>query len=82
MENTIKLGGINLKDLTQNEILALGALITMETQGLALVKASINAVGDEQLKTMTESAIMSTEARIQGMQQLIHDKNILSGGVN
>jgi hypothetical protein len=37
---------------------------------------------DEQLRTMTETAIMSAEARIQGMQQLIHDKNILSGGAN
>jgi hypothetical protein len=71
-----------LKNLAQNEILALSALISMETQGLALAKASINAVEDEQLRTMTETAIMSAEARIQGMQQLIHDKNINSGGVN
>jgi hypothetical protein len=71
-----------LKNLAQNEILALTALISMETQGLALAKASINAVEDEQLRTMTETAIMSAEARIQGMQQLIHDKNINSGGVN
>jgi hypothetical protein len=70
-----------LKNLAQNEILALTALISMETQGLALAKASINAVEDEQLRTMTETAIMSAEARIQGMQQLIHDKNINSGGV-
>ncbi|MGB4018732.1 MAG: hypothetical protein ACOXZ6_02820 [Syntrophomonadaceae bacterium] len=71
-----------MKNLAQNEILALTALISMETQGLALAKASINAVEDEQLRTMTETAIMSAEARIQGMQQLIHDKNINSGGVN
>jgi len=71
-----------LKDLTQNEILALGALITMETQGLALTKAAVHAINDEQLKTMTETAIMSAEARIQGMQQLIHDKNLYSGGAN
>ncbi len=71
-----------MKNLAQNEILALSALISMETQGLALAKASINAVEDEQLRTMTETAIMSAEARIQGMQQLIHDKNINSGGVN
>ncbi|MFY9119114.1 MAG: hypothetical protein WAO57_02230 [Syntrophomonadaceae bacterium] len=71
-----------MKNLAQNEILALTALISMETQGLALAKASINAVEDEQLRTMTETAIMSAEARIQGMQQLIHDKNINSGGAN
>lgn len=71
-----------MKNLAQNEILALSALITMETQGLALSKAAINALSDEQLRTMTETAIMSSEARIQGMQQLIHDKNIHSGGAN
>ncbi|HQD91008.1 MAG: hypothetical protein GX176_07780 [Syntrophomonadaceae bacterium] len=71
-----------MKNLAPNEILALSALITMETQGLAFAKASIPAMEDEQLRTMTETAIMSAEARIQGMQQLIHDKNINSGGVN
>jgi len=71
-----------LKNLAQNEILALSALISMETQGLALAKASINAMGDEKLRDMTEAGIMAAEARIQGMQQLIHDKNINSGGVN
>jgi hypothetical protein len=71
-----------LKNLAQNEILALTALITMETQGLAMAKASINAMGDDQLRTMTETAIMSAEARIQGMQQLINDKNINAGGAN
>lgn len=71
-----------MKNLAPNEILALSALITMETQGLAFAKASIPAMEDEQLRTMTETAIMSAEARIQGMQQLIHDKNILSGGAN
>ena len=70
-----------MKNLAPNEILALSALITMETQGLAFAKASIPAMEDEQLRTMTETAIMSAEARIQGMQQLIHDKNI-SGGAN
>lgn len=71
-----------MKNLAPNEILALSALITMETQGLAFAKASIPAMEDEQLRTMTETAIMAAEARIQGMQQLIHDKNINSGGVN
>lgn len=71
-----------MKNLAQNEILALSALISMETQGLALAKASISAMGDEKLRDMTEAGIMSAEARIQGMQQLIHDKNILSGGAN
>lgn len=71
-----------MKNLAQNEILALSVLITMETQGLALAKASINAMGDDQLRTMTETAIMSAEARIQGMQQLINDKNINAGGAN
>ena len=71
-----------MKNLAQNEILALSALISMETQGLALAKASINAMGDEKLRDMTEAGIMAAEARIQGMQQLIHDKNINSGGVN
>lgn len=70
-----------MKNLAQNEILALSALISMETQGLALAKASISAMGDEKLRDMTEAGIMSAEARIQGMQQLIHDKNI-SGGAN
>ena len=71
-----------MKNLAQNEILALSVLITMETQGLALAKASINAMSDDQLRIMTETAIMSAEARIQGMQQLMHDKNINSGGAN
>ncbi|HOQ10250.1 MAG TPA: hypothetical protein PLG09_09030 [Syntrophomonadaceae bacterium] len=71
-----------MKNLAPNEILALSALITMETQSLALAKAAINALNDEELRTMTETAIMSAEARIQGMQQLIHDKNITSGGTN
>ena len=47
-----------IEKLSPNEILALSALISMETQGLALAKASINAMGDEKLRDMTEAGIM------------------------
>lgn len=45
----------------------------MESYGLAVAKASINAMSDDQLRSMSESAIMASEARIRSMQQIIHD---------
>lgn len=62
-----------MRNLAQNEILALSALMSMESYGLAVAKASINAMSDDQLRSMSESAIMASEARIRSMQQIIHD---------
>lgn len=66
-----------MRKLSQQEMLSLSKLLEMETNSLAIAKTSIMAISDEQLKTLAQSGIQTTEARIAGLQEFIQE-NILS----
>ena len=67
-----------MRQLSASEILSINNLILMETTGLAMARAGINVIGDEQLKTQAKSGIVAGEARIKGLQQFISENNIIS----
>lgn len=72
-----------MKQLTSTEILSMSKLLQMETNSLALAKASINIISDEQLRTVSEAGVVAAEARIMGLQQFISDNNVQDmGGVH
>lgn len=66
-----------MRELTPSEILSLGTLLQMETNAIAVAKASVDAMTDEQLKTMTEAGITAGQNRIAGLQQFIMDNQIV-----
>jgi len=68
-----------MKQLTQSEIISISTLIGQEANGIAVAKAAINAISDEQLRNMVQSAITAAESRIRGLQQIIHEHNISTG---
>lgn len=65
-----------MRDLTPGEVLSLGTLLQMETNALAVAKASITAMSDEQLKNLAQAGITATESRIMGLQQFIAENKI------
>ena len=69
-----------MRQVTDIEVLSLTNALQAETYALAIAKASIIAISDEQLKNLAQAGIISTEARIAGMQQFIQENQI--GSVN
>lgn len=69
-----------MRNLSQNEVLALNSLLRMEVNGLAVAKAVTRTVGDDKLKHMTETGIDACETRIKGLQQFMVENHIVSGG--
>lgn len=67
-----------MRQLTTSEILALNKFLQMETNSLAMTKAGINVIGDEQLRNLAQSGISATEGRIKGIQQFIAENNVTS----
>lgn len=65
-----------MRDLTPGEVLSLTTLLQMETNALAIAKASIPAINDEQLKTMTQAGITAAQSRIMGLQQFIAENKV------
>ena len=65
-----------MKKVTPSELLSLNKLLQMETNSLAIAKAGINVISDEQLRTLAESGISAAEARIRGIQQFIMENNV------
>jgi ferritin-like metal-binding protein YciE len=66
-----------LKHISDVEVLALAKLLEMENNSLALAKTSIMAISDEQLKSLAQTGIQTTENRITGLEKFISE-NILS----
>ncbi len=66
-----------MRKLTPSELLSLSALLQMETNGLAVAKAGMIAIGDNELKNLMQSGIMVSEARIKGFQQFISENGIV-----
>lgn len=65
-----------MRQLTTNEILSLNKFLQMETNSLAMAKAGVNVIGDEQLRTLSQSGISAIEGRIKGLQQFIAENNV------
>ena len=65
-----------MRQLTDLEILSLTKMLEAETYSLAMARTSIMAISDEQLKTLAQSGIVTTEARIAGLQQFIVENQI------
>lgn len=66
-----------MKQLPASEILSISNLILMETTGLAMAKAGIDVITDEQLKAQAKSGITAGEMRIKGLQQFIIENNVI-----
>ena len=72
-----------MRQLTPVETLSLAKLLEMETNGLKVAQASLMAITDEQLKSMTQAGLTATQSRVAGLQQFIMENNIVSvSGVN
>ncbi|MGI5920528.1 MAG: hypothetical protein ACOX6I_02200 [Syntrophomonadaceae bacterium] len=70
-----------MRNLSQQETLALSSLLRMETNGLAISKAVQRTISDDKLKSMTEAGIAASEARIRTMQQFLVENQFVQGGV-
>ena len=77
-----KLGGYNLRQLTEGELLSLTGLLKMEKDGLTVTKAIHSLITDDDLRRQAEAGILATESRVKGIQQFINENQItLTGGV-
>lgn len=65
-----------MRQLTSGEKLTLSNLLQAETNSLAMARAGINAITDEQLKTLAQSGLTAVEARIAGLQEFISENNL------
>ncbi len=70
-----------MRNLSQDEMLALSTLLRAETNGLAISKAVYSAVKDQDLKRMTETGIQSSESRIRTLQQFLTENRVITGGI-
>ena len=64
--------------VTDSEVLSLTSALEGETYSLVIARASIMAISDEQLKSLAQSGINATEARITGLQHFISENQIAS----
>lgn len=65
-----------MRDLTPGELLSFSALLQMESNALAVAKASQSAINDEQLKELTQAGILAGQSRIMGLQQFIAENKV------
>jgi hypothetical protein len=71
-----------LRQLNPGEVLSLSTLLAGETNALAVAKAGVNTISDDQLKSLTQSGITATQARITGLQQFISENVGIKGEVH
>ena len=64
--------------VTDSEVLSLTKALEGETYSLAIARAGLIAISDEQLKSLVQSGISTAEARINGLQQFIKENQIAS----
>lgn len=69
-----------MRKLSEAELLSLTGMLKMETEGLAVAKATQMLIEDEELRKSAEAGIMAAEARIKGMQQFINENQVLGTG--
>ncbi len=70
-----------MRNLSQDEMLALTTLLRAETNGLAISKVVYSAINDQDLKRMTETGIASSETRIRTLQQFLTENSVITGGI-
>lgn len=70
-----------MRNLAPNEVLSLSLLLQMEANALSVAKAAQHAIDDEELKNISQAGVMSSEARIKGIQQFLNENGIVSGGI-
>lgn len=63
-------------EITTSEALVLSKLLQMESTSLAMAKASLNLISDEDLKNLSQSGVQAAEARIKGIQQFVTDNDL------
>jgi hypothetical protein len=61
---------------TPGEILSISTLLHMETNALAVAKAGVGTIQDQQLRDLTQAGITATEARIAGLQQFVAENHL------
>lgn len=69
-----------MRKLSDAEMLALTGMLKMETESLAVAKATQMLIEDEDLRKAAEAGIMAAEGRIKGMQQFINENQVLGTG--
>jgi hypothetical protein len=72
----LKKWGNIMRDLTPGELLSFSTLLQMESNALAVAKASQSAINDEQLKELTQAGILAGQSRIMGLQQFIAENTV------
>jgi uncharacterized NAD-dependent epimerase/dehydratase family protein len=65
-----------MRDLTPGELLSFSTLLQMESNALAVAKASHSAINDEQLKELVQAGILAGQNRIMGLQQFIAENKV------
>lgn len=65
-----------MRQLADNEVLSLSALLKMEKDALAFSKATQTLIGDDDLKKQAEAGILAAEGRIKGIQQFINENKV------
>lgn len=68
--------------VTDSEVLSLNTALEGETYSLVIARASIMAISDEQLRSLAQSGINATVARINGLQNFISENQIASMNSN
>lgn len=71
-----------MRKLSEGEVLSLTALLNMENDGLVMARAIENLISDAELKKLANTAVISSETRIKGIQQFINENHVTeTGGV-
>lgn len=71
-----------MRQITPAEVLSLSTMLAGETTALASAKAGLNAISDEQLRTLADSGIVAAQTRIAGLQQFITENVGILGEVH
>jgi ferritin-like metal-binding protein YciE len=65
-----------MRNLSETELLSMSTLLDMENNGLVVTRAMQRLIKDDELKKQSESATLSTEGRIKGLQQFIIENRV------
>lgn len=67
---------LDMRKLSENEVLSLTALLDMEKNGMLVARAMQMLIGDDELKKQSEAGILAMEGRIKGLQQFITENQV------
>jgi hypothetical protein len=67
-----------MRKLSEVEIINLNKVLQLETSGVTKARMMIPAINDSDLRRAAETAILSSEVRIKGIQQFIVENNIIN----